>query len=249
VVGPPDWVGVGAQRCGTSWLFLQLMQHPESYLSGRHKERHFFDQFFTGSFEDGDVERYHRLFPRPPGRRTGEWTPRYMHDFWTPPLLARAAPQARHLVMLRDPIERFRSALAFRRRRVATAPRPHRGAQRPFAADAADALSRSLYAGQLQRLFDFVCRERVLVLQFEWCMAEPERAYAKALEFLGYDDTEFVPETLLAPKNAALAAKPELSPTVRDRLRAELQDDVVALAAALPDEVDLARWPHFAHLA
>ena len=57
------------------------------------------------------VERYHRNFPRPAGGVTGEWTPRYMYDHWSLRLLRRAAPEARILVILRDPIERYRSAL------------------------------------------------------------------------------------------------------------------------------------------
>ena len=53
--------------------------------------------------------RYWRYFPRPDGGVSGEWTPGYLIDFWTPELIARAAPDARVLVLLRDPLERFRS--------------------------------------------------------------------------------------------------------------------------------------------
>ena len=83
------------------------------------KEQHFFDRFCARELTDADVAEYHDRFPRKPGQIAGEWTPRYMHDFWTPRLIARAAPEAKLLIMFRDPIERFRSGV------------PHRSAGRP----------------------------------------------------------------------------------------------------------------------
>ena len=55
-------------------------------------------------------------FPRPSGSLTGEWTPDYIQCSWVPALLAQAAPGTRLLVLLRDPVERFRSGLAHQRR-------------------------------------------------------------------------------------------------------------------------------------
>jgi hypothetical protein len=252
VVAPPDWVGVGTQRSGTSWWHDQLMKHPQSHrVGGQSKERHFFDRFATEAFTDADIGGYHRLFPRPPGTATGEWTPRYLYDFWTIPLLARAAPEARMLVMLRDPVERYRSGIADTRRRDAesgAADEDPVTARRRLSAAANDAFARSFYHQQLARLLEVVPRERVLVLQFEACIADPAPAYRTTLEFLGYDDTSFVPEKLAVPKNTALAEKPELPAHVRDRLVVELTPDVQALAAAFPTDIDLARWRHFAHL-
>ncbi len=39
----PDFLGVGAQKCGTTWLHVQLVRHPELWLP-RWKEIHYFDQ-------------------------------------------------------------------------------------------------------------------------------------------------------------------------------------------------------------
>ena len=110
--GPPDFVGVGTQRSGTTWWFKTLLGHPQIRPPrGRRKELHFFDRFCARELLDADVAEYHELFPRKPGQITGEWTPRYMHDFWTPRLLARAAPEAKLLIMFRDPVERYRSGV------------------------------------------------------------------------------------------------------------------------------------------
>jgi hypothetical protein len=39
--GPPDFVGIGAPRCGTGWLFTMLRLHPRAWLPW--KELHYFD--------------------------------------------------------------------------------------------------------------------------------------------------------------------------------------------------------------
>ena len=91
------------------------------------KEIHFFDRFWDGREVPADLPgAYARQFPRPEGELTGEWTPRYMHDFWALPLLKAAAPEARILVMLRDPVDRYRSGIAREQR----ARREGRGAAR-----------------------------------------------------------------------------------------------------------------------
>ena len=47
---------------------------------------------------DEEVTGYHRWFPRAPGTMTGEWTPDYLTFPWVPPLLQRAAPDARLVI-------------------------------------------------------------------------------------------------------------------------------------------------------
>ena len=142
--GPPDFVGVGTQRSGTTWWFETLLDHPQirGPRTGR-KEQHFFDQFATRELTDERIARYHKQFPRGPGQIAGEWTPRYMHDFWVPPLIRRAAPAAKLLIMFRDPIERYRSGVPHRASRSAD-PR--------MEAVCADAAERGRYATQLKRV-------------------------------------------------------------------------------------------------
>jgi len=110
--GPPHFIGVGVQRSGTTRWCNLISAHPEVVQGLAPKELHYFDRFYAGGFTGADAAAYHRYFPRPAERHTGEWTPLYMSAPWIPPLLARAAPQARLLALLRDPVERFVSGLA-----------------------------------------------------------------------------------------------------------------------------------------
>src|SRR4051794_38333201 len=69
-VAPPDFVGVGVQRGGTSWWFDELSNHPDVHaLPERPKELHFFDAFSDRELGADDISRYHAWFPRPDGGR------------------------------------------------------------------------------------------------------------------------------------------------------------------------------------
>jgi Sulfotransferase domain len=236
--GPPDFVGIGAQRSGTSWWYRGIEAHPGiATVEGQAKELHYFNRFWQGELPDGWIERYHQLFPRPEGRLAGEFTPRYMQDFWTPPLIREAAPEARLLVLLRDPVERFRSGVE---RTVRRSP----GGRPIDLVQVSDALARGLYAAQLRRVLDHFPREQLLVLQFERCRDEPLATLGASWRFLGLDPLGELPESMLERGKAR--EKPELPDRWRAELVARLADDVRDLAALFPEAIDLERWPNFA---
>jgi hypothetical protein len=234
--GPPDFVGVGTQRSGTTWWFETLLDHPQirGPRSGR-KEQHFFDQFATRELTDERIARYQKQFPRGPGQIAGEWTPRYMHDFWVPPLIRRAAPGARLLIMLRDPIERYRSGVPHRASRSAD-PR--------MEAVCADAAERGRYATQLKRVLAAHERERILILQYERCVTEPASEYRRTLAFLGVDRDHRNASFETARGTTQAASKHELWPDLMEALRATLAPEVAELATLVP-ELDLDLWPNF----
>ena len=235
LTGPPDFVGVGVQKAGTTWWYSLISQHPDVYHhDGFHKERHFFGRFCAAEFSEDDAREYQRWFPRPPGHLTGEWTPDYLHQYWAPPMLSSSAPSAKLLVMLRDPVERFRSGLDHHRGRGETLT--------PLLVG--DAFARGLYGEQLDRLESVFPREQVLVLQYEACAKEPSRFLAKTFQFLGLDDS-FVPPGAGESVNGTKVPPLRLAEQARHQLTDLYRDDLHRLAAARP-ELDLDRWPSFA---
>ena len=253
--GPPDFIGVGAAGSGTRWWHSLLLAHPEiAPPRARRRALHFFDGFCARAMTDADVAAYHERFPRRAGAIAGEWTGRYMFDAWTPPLLRRAAPDAKLLVMLSDPIERYRAVFADRMSRRSEG-------ERLFMTDVAD---RRSFAAQLARLHRFFDAERILVLQFERCRSDPLRQYRRTLEFLGVRDTTFAPLRLrlrgggllgrVMPRRVAerLAGRPvaerehaPLWPDLEAALHTALDPDVEALRELVP-ELDVGLWPNFA---
>jgi hypothetical protein len=262
--GPPDYVGVGAEATGAEWWHALLLAHPD-ISAPRERTLDFFAEYCYRELEQADIGRYHERFPRRAGAIAGEWTDRYMLDGWTPPLLRRAAPDARLLVMLADPIEGYRASFADRSARRAAGER----------LTMTDAVDRRSYASQLVRLRRFYAADRILVLQYERCRRDPLGQYRRTLRFLGVRDG-FVPLRLRAfvPRAEALAAAAlqrapfaeqarrraltrltgrsdapagPLWPDSEDALRTTFEPEVAALRELVP-ELELSLWPNFAHL-
>jgi hypothetical protein len=235
--GPPDFVGVGAQRAGTKWWYELLVDHPQvERVASTKKELHFFDRFWSEEFTAADVEAYHRFFPRRDGQIAGEWTPRYMHDPWVPALLARAAPETRLLVMLRDPVERYQSGIA-REQRLARKRDEHLDAT-----VWSDAYLRGFYALQIAHLLEHFQEERLLVLQYERCALEPLPQLERTYEFLGVEPGH-EPDAL-RDWVGRVNPKDELPSHVRAELVDAYRPDVEELVGLCP-ELDLMLWPNF----
>ena len=232
--GPPHFVGVGTQKAGTSWWNALIHRHPAVHRAGgQPKELHFFDSAWEEPFGQWDFERYRRYFPRPPGGVTGEWTPGYLIDFWTPELIARAAPDARILVLLRDPLERFRSGITHQLA-VSRADLTHRDIQGAF--------GRGLYAPQMRRLLDAFPAERVFVGQYEACRADPATELARTFRFLGLKGVELSADAYRAEVNPTTRPKFEPTPSLRRALLDGYAPDMEQVAAIVPS-VDLSLWP------
>jgi len=235
VVGPPDFVGIGAQKAGTTWWFTLIVAHPDVVQRNDvHKERHYFAPYATEAFGPARIRRYHEWFARPPGTITGEWTPDYVYQPWVAPLLERAAPEARLLMIVRDPVERMVSGLVHSR----LVPASHLGTA------VAEAVNRGFYAAALRPWTAALEAHRVLVLQYERCVADPAGQLARTYRFLGLDDG-FHPDDMRRASSPTRQAKAPLDADARARLVELFRPDVAELGRLVPD-LDLDLWPNFA---
>jgi hypothetical protein len=259
--GPPDFVGVGSQGTATGWWHRLLLLHPAIRAPQGRRELHFFDRLCTREMTDADIAEYHAQFPRRDGELTGEWTPRYMYDPWTPVLLRRAAPEAKLIAMVGDPIERYRLRLQEEREETDVTDQVFM----------TDAVERGRYATQLKQLRAFFPDEQILVLQHERCRRDPVAEYRRTLRFLGLDEAS-VPKPVLiaggeaerwyapaaralrlhkvarreqAPPEPTARERVELWPDIEASLREELDGEVRELAELVP-ELDVNLWRNFA---
>jgi hypothetical protein len=98
----PDFVVIGAPKCGTHWLNECLREHPEVYLTPDVHEIFFFDRYF-----DRGVEWYARYFRGHAGQpRVGDVTPTYLAHPLAAERLHRVLPGATLFVSLRNPVTR-----------------------------------------------------------------------------------------------------------------------------------------------
>jgi len=97
----PDFLGIGAQKSGTTWLHTQLATHPALHLPDE-KEVHYFDWNFHRPLAE-----YGRHFRNAGDRVAGEITPGYaiLPDDRIA-FVARVMPRVRIVYLMRDPVER-----------------------------------------------------------------------------------------------------------------------------------------------
>ena len=239
VIGPPDFVGAGAQRCGTTRWFQLLAQHPEIDIPHRYakqlkllgyqmKERRFFARY-SCEVPEKLAELYASIFPRVAGKLTGEWTPCYAYEWWAIPMLAQAAPNTKLLFSVRDPVERYISGV------------PVTNSCRVPPLIATDAFQRGLYALQLKHMLRYFQRSQILVLQFEKTMIDPVGEMARTCEFLELDP--FTPTGVEEKVNQGRGKKMPLK-SLKDDLRASYAEDVSQLVEMVP-ELDVKLWLNF----
>ena len=248
----PDFLIVGAQRCGTTSMFKTLSQHPAVLPAVLHKGVHYFDKHYGRG-----MAWYRGHFPlqasawraeRRTGTRpvTGESSPYYMFHPLAGQRIASDLPGVRLVVLLRDPVERAYSAYTHERARgyesetferaLELEPARVAGEYDRFVADPFyDShhlqhnayLTRGQYVEQLERLERLVGRERIHAVDSQQFFTDPSPVYAEVLDFLGLPP---YPETHFDRHNAR--HRSALSPDLRERLDAHFQ----------PYDERLARW-------
>ncbi len=101
----PDFIGIGAQKAGTTWLDRNLRVHPQVWMPEK-KELHYFDRRVTDPSSAND-EWYASIFEPGKGYVTGEITPAYsMLDQSRVEHVHRVMPHAKIIFSMRNPVER-----------------------------------------------------------------------------------------------------------------------------------------------
>jgi hypothetical protein len=250
--GAPDFIIFGAQKSGTTWWFRLLEQHPAIVQpKNQRPELHFFDRLWAEWPDAAAIARYHRYFPRPAGKTVGEKTPEYLSCPWAPPMVHLAAPDAKAIVLLRDPVERYVSGMSHMDRGGLIDDSGEDGVVRVLGDRqrvVTDAISRGLYASQIEWLLEAYPVERLLVMSYEACAGDAAGQLAKTVDFLGLPPFELPAEELARPRNKAKLEKVSVPDEHVELLRRYYRPEIERLRTLLPD-LDLSLWPHFKDLA
>ncbi len=164
----PTFLGIGAQRCGTSWLDTCLRTHPQVFLPASRKEVHFFDAYF-----DRGTDWYKKFFKeaRASHLAVGEITPSYMFlPGCRDRIRAVLGEQIKFIVLLRNPVDRaFSQYTAFC---VTAGLSPRSFAD--FLEQQPDALERGNYGRHLAHFSELFPKQAFLVLIHEEVHASRE---------------------------------------------------------------------------
>jgi Sulfotransferase family len=242
----PDFFIVGVPKAGTTALHAALARHPELFMSAV-KEPKFFltDGPPPAQGGPGDAKTYREhvwrradyeaLFAAAPDwALRGESTPFYLYNREAQRRIRAQIPDARLIVVLRDPVERAHSnwthlwsagldpindvvqACAAEQKRIAAG-----------WAEFWHYTSLGMYGEQLQDLYSLFPREQVLIFRYRALVEDPAAALDRICAFLG------VQEGLLTEMpRENVTAHPD--PTLRHRAVARTLRAGHAVTAALP---------------
>ena len=108
----PSFLGIGAPRCGTTWLYELLASHPDIYLPPHRKEVRFFDLYY-----ERGLSWYEQFFP--PTLKAnryqaiGEFSPNYLYCEKCPERIDNIPSIKKLILILRNPVDRAYSRYGF----------------------------------------------------------------------------------------------------------------------------------------
>jgi LPS sulfotransferase NodH len=200
----PNFFIVGAARSGTTSLDRYLSQHPEIFITSR-KDAHFFaTEHFprTGTGDEvmnrkimRDKAEYTQLFAGVTVEKAiGESSAFYLCLSGTAERIAHAVPNAKIIMILREPVARAyssymllardgRETLSFEEGLSREAERKQQGFEPMWWYR-----ELSLYSSQVQRYLDVFGRDQVKVLLYDELFTNPGQALREVFAFLGVND-------------------------------------------------------------
>lgn len=246
--GPMNWpnfVVVGAQKAGTTSLYTHLRRHPEVFLP-RVKEVRMFQPEHPDS---ATAEEYRELYAEAKAYKAiGEVTPFYIPDPLVPARIREVSPDAKIIMMLRDPVERaYSHYLNAREVNVgASEPAPSfRAALKRYEDRSSKEWPRSqryieqgMYCAGVRRFVEAFGGERVLVLLFNELARDAAGLFARIARHIGVDPDGF----------SAVNVSEKVHPYRVPKFPAIRWIQKTGITAWLPRSVARAAWPVFFNL-
>lgn len=231
------FLGIGAQKAGTTWLYRLLGGHPDiSFPAG--KELHFWDRC-----PNGEVSDYLARFPVCGAeKRQGEITPAYaLLEVDSIRKIHAANPDIRLFFVLRNPIERAWSSalMALQRAEMQADEASNQWFLDHFRSHGS--LARGDYEATLRRWHTVFAAEQLLVMRFEHISREPLGLLQRCAAHLDVAPGWFasVPGNELK-KRVFAGSGEKLEPQLRAELQALYAPRIVSLQRYL--QCDLSEW-------
>ncbi|WP_299409518.1 sulfotransferase [Acaryochloris sp. IP29b_bin.148] len=190
----PNFLIIGAQKSGTSWLARILGDHPEIFMAN--SEIYFFNN--KDNFHKG-MEWYESYFASVNNETLiGEKTPGYLSHPDACLRIYHNLPDVKLIVVLRNPIKRAVSAINHHKRKGRISPLLNSntlllgilsGDEKYNSEELKyQFISRGQYYSQIKRYYDYFSSKSILVLSYEEDIVKhPTESLQKVCEFLGAD--------------------------------------------------------------
>lgn len=184
----PDYIGIGAMKAASGWIFRCIELHPE-VSDNTQKEFYFFNKAYN--YEKG-IEYYYSIFNQhPPNKVKGEFTPSYMLSPHVASLIHKHLPDVKLIACLRNPADRAYSDYRYNIQEGGRF-RIYQSFEETLKKDR-DFIERGFYYKQLKPYFDLFPRENILIIFFEDLKKNPVDFIQGIYKFLGLNDVNFIP--------------------------------------------------------
>lgn len=247
----PNFLLIGVQKSGTTSVYNYLNQHPQIFLSPL-KETNFLERDWASLEASAkryphescySLEHYQQLFADVADEAAiGEASPNYLFHYKTAiPEIKKLVPDAKLLVMLRNPVQRaYSDYLMHVRDSLSELSLEEHLEKRP---NTSHTLLKGKYGHQLTEWFQAFPREQFKILFYEDLCQDAQKFTAEIYEFLNVDtsfetDTRKRAQGAQVPKNnivnrllktenpvrqmASTALRQVASPEVRKKFRDQL---------------------------
>ncbi len=181
----PDFIVIGAMKCGTTTLYRHLEKHPRIGMS-RDKETDFF--VAEKNYSEG-IDWYSNQFDRK-FELHGEASPNYTknRDFpGVPRRIRETCPDAKLIYIVRDPVVRAESQFrhSWIMGSISDQPEELHGTHEYH-----HIMDASHYARQLEAYLEVFPREQILVLDFDDLVQSPQKVMDETCAFIGVEPFE-----------------------------------------------------------
>ena len=233
----PNFLIIGVSKSGTTSLYHYLTQHP-SVTPALIKEVYFFDRSYNRglawyrAFFPTVLERYYSITKNKKEFLTGEATPCYIFNPHVPRRVFNTIPDAKLIVLLRNPVDRaysfyhhqlrsgveslsFEDAIESEEERLRGELEKMMDDENYFSFNRQyySYLSRGIYVDQLRNWMKFFPREQILILESERLFTDPISIFNKIVGFLNLPGAE-----TMELKKLNIKPYPEINPATRERL-------------------------------
>jgi pimeloyl-ACP methyl ester carboxylesterase len=216
----PNFLYIGPDKAGSSWLHEVLITHPEIFLT-QAKDLYFFDRYY-----DRGLDWYRTQFRLADDRHriVGEVCQDYLFEPEAAPRISKDLGDVRLMVTLREPAARAFSSYLYMLKHAEDV-----GTFREALSSRPELLGHSRYGSALARYLEFFPRECLHVALFDDLQQDPQRFIDDVTSWLGVERMILDEEQLQARLPASEARSRALAKLVRrvaewarERDRAEL---------------------------
>ncbi|MEW6585077.1 MAG: sulfotransferase [Nitrospirota bacterium] len=233
----PDFLIIGAQKCGTTSLYNYLIQHPCIYPASV-KEVGFFDRYYEKSLKwyraqfPSAFSKYYLKFIGKQRFITGEASTGYVLNPHALERIFKITPRAKLILLLRNPVDRayshyqhtlrigmedlsFDAAIEKEDERIGDAWEKMKSDENYYNFDIAlyAYLRTGTYIDQVELLFKLFAKEQILIVKAEEFNSHPADIFRGVLDFLNMPPYE---RELSVKHNAG--NYPPMDPAIRQKL-------------------------------